>query len=84
MPHIDQSKLITIITCSPAKGNLERTPWQPNCHVNLDGMAVGQHYFETVSENLYIDILIHDTITVVDYYIEQMILNSKDEWGGRV
>lgn len=74
MPHVNQTELIRIITEAPASGShINHVSWQPCCWINLDGNAIPQHFFEIVSPTLYVDMLIHDTIDVVDFYIEQMV-----------
>ena len=84
MSYIDPNKLIEIICKSPAQGHLECIPWEPEHFVNLDGVPQHVSQFEKVSENLYIDMLVCDTIWEVDQIIENMIMNSKDPWGGNV
>lgn len=78
MPYVNQSELIRIITEAPATGShIDHIAWQPGSWINLDGNVIPQHFFEIVSPTLYIDILIHDTIDVVDFYIEQMVGQPK-------
>ena len=74
MAHIDQNTLVKILTESPAFGKYTETiPWQPRCWINLDGNPQPQEIFQQVSHTLYIDMLINDTVDVVDYYIEKMM-----------
>lgn len=84
MGYVDQKMLIKIITEGEAKGSTEQSAWKQKHWVNLDGGAVPQEEFWNVSPCLYVEMLISDTIDVVDYYIEQMIIQSKDEFGGNV
>lgn len=84
MGHVNQKILIKIITEGEAKGPTEQFPWKQKHWINLDGGAVPQEEFWNVSPCIYVEMLISDTIDAVDYYIEQMIINSKDEFGGNV
>jgi len=76
MGHVDQQMLIKIITENAAVGPTEQKSWQQGHWINLDGGAVLQEEFWNVSPCLYVEILISDTIDVVDHCIEQMIINS--------
>ena len=84
MGHVDQRMLIKIITENNAIGTTEQSSWKQRHWINLDGGAVPQEEFWNVSPCLYVEVLISDTIDVVDYYIEQMIIQGKDEFGGNV
>jgi len=84
MGQVDQKMLIKIITENDATGPTEQCAWKQRHWINLDGGAVRQEEFWNVSPCLYVEMLISDTIDVVDYYIERMIINSKDEFGGNI
>ena len=76
MGHVDQQMLIKIITENNATGPTEQHAWRQKHWINLDAGAVPQEEFWNVSPCLHVEMLISDTIDVVDYYIEQMIINS--------
>ncbi len=74
MPNIDQNMLIEIILESPATGMMnEIKAWQPGHWINLEGHAVPQQIFQHVSPSLYIDILVNDTVDVVDHFLTEMV-----------
>ena len=77
MAHVDQKKLIKIIVESDGVGHLECIPWEPQHWINNDGHSSPKELFEIISETLYIDLLIQDTIDEVDRIIENMIKGDK-------